>query len=87
LNFPEAVIHRLNAVLTISGAELTTLAVLFQVDYNALFKSRHGHLYHRGLGPYKYMKYIPEQRPDYRSSDDGLEKLAPWSAGVQETYK
>jgi len=33
-----------------------------------------------GLNPYKYMKYVPEQRPDCRSSDDKLEKLAPWSA-------
>lgn len=37
-----------------------------------------------GLEPYKYMKYILEQRPTYQSSDEELEKLAPWSARVQE---
>lgn len=39
-----------------------------------------------GLEPYKYMKYA-EQRPDYRTSDEDLEKLAPWSADVQEICK
>lgn len=37
-----------------------------------------------GLEPYKYMKYILEQRPTYQSSDEELEKLAPWSDSVQE---
>jgi len=36
------------------------------------------------LEPYKYMKYILEQRPTYQSSDEELEKLAPWSDNVQE---
>ncbi|WP_408609486.1 transposase domain-containing protein [Eisenbergiella porci] len=40
-----------------------------------------------GLDPYKYMKYVLEQRPDYRSSDEDLEKLAPWSANVQEVCR
>lgn len=40
-----------------------------------------------GLEPYKYMKYVLEQRPDYRTSDDEFEKLAPWSANVQKICK
>ena len=40
-----------------------------------------------GLDPYKYMKYLLEQRPDYKSTDEELEKLAPWSADVQKTCK
>lgn len=40
-----------------------------------------------GLDPYKYMKYILEQRPDYKSTDEELEKLAPWSADVEKTCK
>jgi len=37
-----------------------------------------------GLDPYKYMKYILGQRPTYQSSDEELEKLVPWSNGIQE---
>ncbi len=37
-----------------------------------------------GLDPYKYMKYILEQRPTYQSSDEELEKLSPWSDSVQK---
>ena len=40
-----------------------------------------------GLDPYKYMKYILEQRPSYRSTDEELEKLAPWSSSCQEICK
>lgn len=40
-----------------------------------------------GLEPYKYMKYILEQRPTYQFSDEELEKLAPWSDSVQEICK
>lgn len=40
-----------------------------------------------GLDPYKYMKYVLERRPEYKSSDEGLEKLAPWSDRVQETCR
>ncbi len=40
-----------------------------------------------GLDPYKYMKYVLEQRPNYKSTDDELEKLAPWSADIQKTCK
>lgn len=40
-----------------------------------------------GLEPYKYMKYILEQRPNYRTSAEELEKLAPWSADIQKTCK
>ena len=40
-----------------------------------------------GLDPYKYMKYVLEQRPDYRSTDEELERLAPWSSSCQETCK
>jgi len=36
------------------------------------------------LDLYKYMKYILEQRPDYKFSDEELEKLAPWSSACQE---
>lgn len=39
------------------------------------------------LDPYKYMKYILESRPDYKSSDEELEELAPWSDRVQETCR
>lgn len=38
----------------------------------------------QGLDSYKYMKYILESRPDYKSSDEELEKLAPWSDRVQD---
>lgn len=37
-----------------------------------------------GVDPYKYMKYILESRPNYITSDEELEKLAPWSDRVQE---
>ena len=37
-----------------------------------------------GLDPYKYMKYILEKRPNYKSSDEELKELAPWSDRVQE---
>lgn len=37
-----------------------------------------------GVDPYKYMKYVLEKRSDYKSSDEELEKLAPWSDRVQE---
>lgn len=37
-----------------------------------------------GLELYKYMKYILERRPDYKSSDGGLEKFALWSDSVRE---
>lgn len=40
-----------------------------------------------GLEPYKYMKYILEQRPTCQFSDEELEKLAPWSDSVQEICK
>ena len=40
-----------------------------------------------GLDPYKYMKYILEQRPSYQSTDEELEKLAPWSSFCQEICK
>lgn len=40
-----------------------------------------------GLDPYKYMKYILEQRPSYQSTDEELEKLAPWSSSCQEICK
>lgn len=40
-----------------------------------------------GLDPYKYMKYVLEMRPGYKSSDEELEKLAPWSDRVQETCR
>lgn len=40
-----------------------------------------------GLDPYKYMKYVLEQRPDYKSTDEELKKLAPWSADVQKICK
>ena len=29
------------------------------------------------LYPYKYMKYVLERRPNYKSSDEELEKLEP----------
>ena len=37
-----------------------------------------------GLDPYKYMKYVLEVRPDYKSSDEDLEELAPWSDKIQD---
>lgn len=40
-----------------------------------------------GLDPYKYMKYVLESRPGYKSSDEELEKLSPWSDRVQETCR
>ncbi len=40
-----------------------------------------------GLDPYKYMKYILEKRPGYRTTDEEFEKLAPWSADVQKICK
>lgn len=37
-----------------------------------------------GLDPYKFMKYVLEKRPNYKSSDEELKEFAPWSDRVQE---
>ncbi|MSS87674.1 IS66 family transposase [Eisenbergiella tayi] len=61
---------------TVNGAE-ASMGIYMVVEMAKL----------HGLDPYKYMKYVLEQRPDYRSSDEDLEKLAPWSANVQEVCR
>ena len=39
------------------------------------------------LNLYEYLKFLLENRPSKRMSDDELEKLAPWDKRVQELCK
>jgi len=40
-----------------------------------------------GLNLYEYMKFLLEQRPNKKMSDNELAKLAPWNEVVQELCK
>ena len=40
-----------------------------------------------GLNPYQYLKYLLEQKPNYRSTDEELEALMPWSEKTLEACK
>lgn len=40
-----------------------------------------------GLEPYKYLKFLLERRPNYRSTDQELESISPWSTEVQQSCK
>lgn len=40
-----------------------------------------------GLNPYQYLKYLLEQRPNYRSTDEELEALMPWSEKTLEACR
>ena len=39
------------------------------------------------LNPYQYLKYLLEQRPNYRSTDEELEALMPWSEKTLEACR
>ena len=40
-----------------------------------------------GLNPYQYLKYLLEQKPNYRSTDEELEALMPWSEKTLEACR
>lgn len=61
---------------TVEGAEASA-GIYTIVEMAKLYK----------LDPYKYLKYLLEQKPTHESTEAELEKLAPWSAETQEVCK
>ena len=53
-----------------------------EIQYNTYYDRQFNNWLHKYI--YKYLKYLLEQRPSLKWSDEQLEKLAPWSNEVKQ---